>query len=385
MVFAGEFFGRRVLVTGHTGFKGSWLCEWLLSLGAEVGGLGLKPGTDPALFTQLGLATRLKHFVADVRNASTTTQIVDTFCPEFVFHLAAQPLVRKSYADPVETYATNVMGTVNLLEAIRQSHRPCIVVVITTDKCYENREWVHGYREEDPLGGYDPYSSSKGAAELVVSAYRRSFFSAADCGVRLASARAGNVLGGGDWAADRIVPDCVRSLRLAQPVPVRNKRATRPWQHVLEPLGGYLWLAAKLAAERRDSRSEGPSLAGAYNFGPPLEANRTVLDLVQEVLRHWPGGWIDQTDPSAVHEAGRLNLSTDKAFHLLQWSPAWTFERSVAQTITWYREVLPQPSEAAKITRAQIATYENDAVAEGIAWAMPAPSILTQGGKSIGQ
>lgn len=244
--FAGLYRGKHVLVTGHTGFKGSWLCEWLLALGAEVTGLSLPPPTTPALFDQLGLAPRIHHRLGDVRNLEDVRDAVAKSQPDFIFHLAAQPLVRLSYEQPVETYATNVQGTVHVLEAARLAARPCTVVAITTDKCYENQEWVHSYREVDPLGGYDPYSSSKGAAELVIAAYRRSYFSAPTSPVRLASARAGNVIGGGDWARDRIVPDCIRALQNDAPIIVRNKSATRPWQHVLEPLSGYLWLGARI-------------------------------------------------------------------------------------------------------------------------------------------
>jgi len=247
MAFGNIYKGKRVLLTGHTGFKGAWLAEWLLQLGAELTGYSLPAPTTPALFEQLGHESRLNHVIGDIRDLVALRGVVDRVKPEFVFHLAAQPLVRLSYSQPVETYSTNVMGTVNVLEAVRLAGQRCAVVVVTTDKCYENREWVHSYREEDPMGGYDPYSSSKGAAELVVSAYRRSYFSAPDSLVRLASARAGNVIGGGDWALDRIVPDCIRSLASGATIPVRNKIATRPWQHVLEPLGGYLWLGALLA------------------------------------------------------------------------------------------------------------------------------------------
>jgi len=322
MPFNNAFHGKRVLVTGHTGFKGSWLCEWLLMLGAKVTGYSLPPPTNPALFDQLGLADRLDHRLGDVRDAKAIRMLMDEIQPDFVFHLAAQPLVRFSYAEPVQTYATNVMGTVNLLEAVRIMDRPCVIVAITTDKCYENRESGQSYREDDPLGGHDPYSSSKAAAELVISAYRRSFFSAPDSQVRLASARAGNVMGGGDWAQDRILPDCIRALIRNEPVRIRNKSATRPWQHVLEPLGAYLWLGARLASGERQ-------LATAFNFGPHPAANRPVVDVVKEVLRHWPGQWSDHSDPAAVHEAGLLNLEIEKAQRLLGWQPVWDFATTI--------------------------------------------------------
>ncbi len=360
MSFARAFRGRRVLVTGHTGFKGAWLSEWLLGLGADVCGFALPPVT-PSLFDQLDLANRLRHIEGDIRDPSPIFQAIVEYRPEFVFHLAAQPLVRLSYENPLETYATNIMGTVHLLEAVRQTAQPCTVVAITTDKCYENREWAYSYREDDPMGGYDPYSSSKGAAELVINAYRRSFFSGINSAVRLASARAGNVIGGGDWASDRIMPDCIRALHQGQTIPVRNRASTRPWQHVLEPLSGYLWLGSCL--------SKDPSLASAFNFGPKLASNHTVATLVEEILKYWPGQWTDQSNPDAVHEATLLNLATDKAFHFLNWEPVWDFSQTVDRTVTWYRESLQKPGCEANITRKDIADYEADARSKGLSWA----------------
>jgi CDP-glucose 4,6-dehydratase len=347
-----------VLVTGHTGFKGSWLSEWLLALGAGVGGYSLPPPTDPSLFDALGLAGRMRHASGDVRDLDAIRAVVRDFRPEFVFHLAAQPLVRRSYREPVETYATNVMGTVNILEAIRLEQCPCTILVVTSDKCYENREWMHSYREVDAMGGYDPYSSSKGAAELVVSAYRRSFFSGADSRISLASARAGNVIGGGDWAEDRIIPDCIRHLGGGEPILVRNKFATRPWQHVLEPLGGYLLLASRIDEARiAGDKPALERLCSGFNFGPLLTSNRSVGDLVGEVLRHWPGDWIDASLPNQPHEASLLNLSVDKAYHMLGWRPAWDFETCVKETVEWYREVACRPDAVGGLTRDQIAAY----------------------------
>jgi CDP-glucose 4,6-dehydratase len=362
---ANAYRGKRVLVTGHTGFKGSWLCEWLLSLGANVAGYALDPQPHEVLYSQLGLEKRLaEDHRGDLADRAALTKIVADFAPEIVLHLAAQPLVRLSYDIPVETFATNVLGTAHLLDAVRLANRPCVVVAVTTDKCYENREWLHAYREEDAMGGHDPYSASKGAAELVISSYRRSFFPPSGP-VKLASARAGNVIGGGDWALDRIVPDCFRSLRRGEPIPVRNKIATRPWQHVLEPLSGYLWLAASLANETRPAED----LASGFNFGPNLASNRTVAQLVAELLKHADGQWTDASDPNARHEASKLNLATDKAFHLLEWKPVWSFEETIAKTADWYlgetRGNLP-----AEITCQQIADYQSTAAARGLCWAV---------------
>ena len=367
-MFAGVFQNKTVWLSGHTGFKGAWLAEWLLALGARVHGYALEPSPQPALFDELGLAARMEHEVGDVREAAAVRQSIATAQPDFVFHLAAQPLVRLSYAQPVESYATNVMGTVHVLDALRLLQKPCAAVFITTDKCYENREWVHGYREEDRLGGHDPYSSSKAAAEIAIGSFRRSFFK--NHPVKIASARAGNVIGGGDWAAERIVPDCIRALQQGQPIAVRNRHATRPWQHVLEPLSGYLWLAARLA------QVPGPQFCSAFNFGPDHEANRTVAELVLEVLKHWPGSWEDCTDPLAPHEAALLQLTTDKARALLGWKPVWSFSEAVAATVRWYRTVnkagAPGGSSAPArpVVQRQIADYSAAATAKGLPWAV---------------
>ena len=345
--------GKRVFVTGHTGFKGSWLCEMLLATGAEVYGFALKPPTKPALFSQLKLAKRVKsHEIGDVRNLAALTAAVRAARPDFVFHLAAQPLVRLSYKEPVETFETNVMGTVNLLEAVRRcAGKQCSVVCVTTDKCYENRETTRPYREDDPMGGYDPYSCSKGCDELVVASYRRSFFNGPESSVWLASARAGNVVGGGDWALDRIVPDCMRALDRGEKIAVRNKTSTRPWQHVLEPLSGYLTLGAALAV-----RQDYEKVAGGFNFGPDPKANRTVKDLVVEILKHRKGGWVDRCDPKSVHEAGLLNLDIRKAKKVLGWKPRWNFEETVAKTVEWY-EAVRAGKKAGEVTRRQIEAY----------------------------
>lgn len=324
--------GKRVFVTGHTGFKGSWLCEWLLALGAEVYGFSKDIPTRPALFSQLRLSRRIKiDLRGDIRDCAAVTAAVEFVKPDFVFHLAAQPLVRLSYEHPVETFDTNVMGTVHVLEALRSLKNACSAVMITTDKCYENRETKRPYREDDPVGGYDPYSCSKGCDELVISSYRRSFFNSPDSPVWIASARAGNVIGGGDWAKDRIVPDCMRALDRGETIAVRNKTSTRPWQHVLEPLSGYLTLGAALATRRNYEQ-----VAGGFNFGPDPAANRTVKDLVTELLKHTKGSWVDRSDPKAVHEAGLLNLDIRKAAKVLKWKPTWNFEETIAKVAEWY-------------------------------------------------
>jgi CDP-glucose 4,6-dehydratase len=349
-MFENNFAGKTVWLTGGTGFKGSWLAEWLHMMGAKVCVFSLPPPTEPALFDQLGLASRVDWQERDIRDASAVRRSLLDSQPDFVFHLAAQPLVRLSYTEPIETFQTNLLGTIHVLEALRHLEKLCAAVMVTTDKCYENREWLHGYREEDPLGGHDPYSSSKAACEIAISSWRRSFFQ--NHPVKIASARAGNVIGGGDWATDRIVPDCIRSLKNSKAISVRNKTATRPWQHVLEPLSGYLLLAATLAADKFAAGK----LDSAFNFGPHLSANRTVADVVSEALKHWPGEWIDQSDPNAPHEAGKLNLTTEKAFHLLDWQPRWNFETAVQKTVEWYR-AMHEGSDPVQLTQRQIKEY----------------------------
>jgi CDP-glucose 4,6-dehydratase len=365
-MFASFYQDKRVFLTGHTGFKGSWLAEWLLMLGAEVHGYALDPQPHETLYDQLNLSNRIASDTrADLSDRRSLQQALDKAQPDVVLHLAAQPLVRLSYEIPIETFATNVMGTAHVLDAIREANKPCTVVCITTDKCYENREWLHAYREEDAMGGHDPYSASKGAAELVIASYRRSYFNHSNH-IRLASARAGNVIGGGDWAKDRIIPDCIRALRSEEPIPVRNKIATRPWQHVLEPLSGYLWLAASLA--RSEEPADSPlSLATSFNFGPALTSNRTVAELVQELIKHTGGSWIDASDPNALHEASKLNLAIDKAFHLLGWQPVWDFETTIQQTASWYLgETTGNPST--ELTPIQIQDYLSAASIRHLPW-----------------
>lgn len=354
--------GKRVLVTGHTGFKGSWLTQWLLSMGAEVAGYALDPQAHETLYGELSISDRLSvDCRADLSDRVALNKLVADFAPEIIFHLAAQPLVRLSYEIPVETFATNVLGTVHLLDAVRLAGSSCAVVCVTTDKCYENREWLNAYREEDTMGGHDPYSASKGAAELVISSYRSSFFPHGS-GIRVASARAGNVIGGGDWAKDRIVPDCIRAIRSDTPITVRNKIATRPWQHVLEPLSGYLWLGAQLAS------SSDKCFQSAFNFGPDITSNRTVAELVTELITHTGGQWIDATDPNAPHEASKLNLATDKAFHLLKWQPVWDFEQTLENTADWYLGEKSGQS-ATDLTQSQIIAYQTAAAQKALPWA----------------
>jgi len=331
------YAGKRVLVTGHTGFKGSWLCEWLLGIGTEVHGLALAP-LKPSLFEELDLAKRMKHNIVDIRDAAALTAKIGEIRPDIIFHLAAQALVRASYREPVATFATNVIGTAHVLEAVRQLNLPCTVVVITTDKCYENDGRPRSFKESDPLGGHDPYSASKAAAEIVIASYRDSFFSQGT-DVALASVRAGNVIGGGDWAEDRLVPDCIRALSAGRPVPVRNPIFTRPWQHVLEPLSGYLLLGAKLEGARvKKDAAEIARYAQAFNFGPQPDANRSVQNLVEEVLKHWYGSWEQTVQEKHLKEAPLLSLAIDKAKDVLGWQPRWNFAETVKQTVAWYRE-----------------------------------------------
>ena len=365
--FFNIYQNKKVFLTGHTGFKGSWLAEWLLLLGAEVYGYALEPSSSTSLFCQLGLASRMHHHVADIRDQPLLEKSLLAFQPDFVFHLAAQPLVRYSYANPLETYETNVMGTIHLLEALRKlqhlhhhSRTPIAAVMVTTDKVYRNHGHGTSFHEEDSLGGHDPYSSSKAMDEIVIAAYRDSYFKALSF-IRLASARAGNVIGGGDDAEDRIVPDCVRALKNSELISLRHSYAVRPWQHVLEPLGAYLWLGASLMTD--------PSLAQAFNFGPGPQENYRVLDLVSEFLEHWPGEYRDASDPEAVHEAPLLHLSIDKAASLLGWLPLWGFKETIAQTVKWYRSHHEKLQSDTEMTQHQIASYVATAKKANAPWA----------------
>lgn len=341
--------GRRILVTGHTGFKGSWLAFWLTQLGAEVYGLSKDVPTEPSHFKLLKLDELIHHELVDLRDEQRVLQTFDRIRPEFVFHLAAQATVRRSYSDPKETFDTNVGGAVNLLEAIRAIDCVRVLVFITSDKCYRNIETTRGYREDDSLGGVDPYSCSKASAEHVFSAYHHSFFAHREH-LGSATTRAGNVIGGGDWAADRIVPDCIRSLRAGSPIRIRSPYATRPWQHVLEPLSGYLMLGARLLTEPQ-------GFSGPWNFGPSSTASQPVERVVQKAIQVWGAGDYEVTDQSPhLHESTLLHLDSTKAMDHLQWHVRWDFDEMLQQTVGWYKS-WSSGVDVRTLTASQIAHY----------------------------
>jgi CDP-glucose 4,6-dehydratase len=326
------FQNRSVFVTGHTGFKGSWLSIWLSQMGAKVTGFSLAPETEPNLFDSAAIEQKVASHIGDVRNFEALKNALATSNPDLIIHMAAQPLVRRSYREPVETMETNFNGTLNLLEAVRLRNKPCAVVVVTTDKCYRNEEQVWGYREHDPLGGDDPYSASKAAAEILVHSYRQSFFSA-DNQIRLASVRGGNVIGGGDWSEDRILPDLVRALNRGDSLEVRSPKAIRPWQHVLELLRGYLLVAARLLT------SDDRKWCSTWNFGPLPGQDVPVGELVDQFCNIWgDGSWIDASRPNQLHEANILRLAIDKSVSELGWRPTWTVHEAVERTALWYRD-----------------------------------------------
>lgn len=334
-IFNKFYKGKRVLITGHTGFKGSWLAIWLHELGAEVIGVGLDPFTERDNFVLSGVGSKIKADLrGDIRNGELMKEIFQKYQPEIVFHLAAQPLVRLSYDIPIETYAINVMGTINILEAIRVTTSVKLGIMITTDKCYENKEQIWGYRENEPMGGYDPYSSSKGAAEIAIASWRQSFFNPSQYskhGKSIASVRAGNVIGGGDWALDRIIPDCIKALEVGKFIEVRNRKAIRPWQHVLEPLSGYMLLACKMW-------DEPTKYCEGWNFGPRAESVADVWDVASKVIENYGLGSLkDTSDPNTLHEATLLMLDISKAKYLLDWQPHMDINQTVVMTVDWYK------------------------------------------------
>jgi CDP-glucose 4,6-dehydratase len=354
----GDFWGgRKVFITGHTGFKGSWLCLWLHSMKANITGYALKPPTTPSLFEICKIDKIINSFIADIRYVNKLKEAMTLAGPEIVIHMAAQSLVKESYDNPKETFDVNVIGTVNLFEAIRSCKTVKVVIIITSDKCYENREWIWGYRENDPLGGYDPYSSSKACSEMVTSAYRNSFFNPKNYnlhGIAICSARAGNVIGGGDWAADRVVPDCVKALQTGRKIKIRNPHAVRPWQHVLEPLCGYLMLAEKLFAE-------GPGYSNGWNFGPDDNNIRTVEYLVKTICEKWgPSASYETQKGEYPHEAQILKLDCSMAKSKLGWIPKWNLEETVDRIVSWtknyvsrkdmFKECLGQIEDYSKTT-----------------------------------
>lgn len=365
MFFGGFFQDKRVLVTGHTGFKGTWLTTWLLKLGANVCGISDKILTTPSMFEQLGLAERIEHHFCDITDLATTTAIIEAFKPDVVFHLAAQAIVSMSYEDPVTTIRTNVLGTTHILEALRSLENPCVGIVITSDKCYENVEWEWGYRESDSLGGKDIYSASKAAAEMVFGAYCRSFYQAENAPIRLASARAGNVIGGGDWSKDRIVVDCIKAWCKNGAVEIRCPESTRPWQHVLEPLSGYLTLAWKLG--------ENQNLHGhSFNFGPLAEQNHTVIQLLKDLSSHCNFGDESNryqiTNQSPFNEASLLKLNCDKALMYLKWHSNLEYAECIKLVGDWYSDNLKN-NDMFKTTVSQLDFYEKRAVERTQLWA----------------
>ncbi|MFT5103840.1 MAG: CDP-glucose 4,6-dehydratase [Candidatus Latescibacterota bacterium] len=364
-MFGSIYQNKKVLVTGHTGFKGGWLTTWLLKLGAKVSGVSNVIPTSPSMFVELGLNERIEHNFCDIRDIAVLKKIMLDFEPDFVFHLAAQAIVSHSYEEPLETISTNVMGTANVLESLRALKNRCVAVIITSDKCYENVEWEWGYKETDSLGGRDIYSGSKGAAEVIFHAYQQSFFSSDNCNVSLASGRAGNVIGGGDWAKDRIVVDCVKNWSEGKTVEIRSPSATRPWQHVLEPLSGYLALGQKLFGDRQ---LQGQS----FNFGPKSEQNRTVLQLLEDLSVYWDFDTLDQafeiTENIPFHEAGLLKLNCDKALFHLKWEGNLYYKECVKLVSEWYFGFYRAEKNMFDVTMEQIGQYELLARERNLVW-----------------
>lgn len=341
--------GARILVTGHTGFKGSWLSLWLSRLGSKVFGFSLPPETEPNNYTVSSVKDAIHgEIFEDIQNLNALKSVVEQFRPEFIFHLAAQPLVRRSYQQPIETFQTNVIGSLNVLESVRASGRPCCLIMVTSDKCYENTGQVWGYRENDHLGGHDPYSASKAAAEIAISSYQRSFFPTDklnEHGVMIATVRAGNVIGGGDWAQDRLIPDAAKALSSGDSVKVRNPLSVRPWQHVLEPLSGYLMLADTMA------KTKSPEYCSSWNFGPLPDDERPVCELMDIFCPYWADGtWESLNESRPPHESAVLRLSIDKAVHELGWKPRWQLGQAVRRTALWYKEYYESSTECMRDT-----------------------------------
>jgi CDP-glucose 4,6-dehydratase len=364
MQISKNFSGKKILVTGNTGFKGSWLSIWLKQLGAKVYGVSFDIPSTPSHFSVTNLSTQIENHKLDIRDADSIAKLVQKIQPDFVFHLAAQALVRPSYDDPLGTITTNAIGTANLLDALRSLDKPVVAIMITSDKAYDNVEWVWGYRETDRVGGKDPYSASKGMAELVIRTYVESFFNSSDSNVRVGITRAGNVIGGGDWAVDRIVPDCMNAWSLNQIVDIRSPQSTRPWQHVLEPLSGYLALAAELAVENKFHGE-------AYNFGPSSNQNYPVSELIDEMAKYWDHvRWNDvSVAQSHVHEAGLLKLNCDKALYDLDWRPSMQFSDTVKMTVEWYKYYYQNSNQSMyDFTISQIDEYTKIAKSQDISW-----------------
>lgn len=366
-LFNNIYKDKKVLVTGHTGFKGSWLTQWLINLGADVCGYSLNPPTEINLFNELKVEQEINHNISDIRDYDSLSKVLNNFKPEIVFHLAAQSLVRESYLTPIDTFQTNVIGTANVLEAIRHCDSVKVGVIITTDKCYENKEWVYGYRENDPMGGYDPYSASKGCAELVTSSYRNSFFNVDKFGishnVSIASTRAGNVIGGGDWAVDRLVPDCIDALTKNKTIFIRNPISTRPWQHVLEPLSGYLCLAAKMF-------EDGKKYSESWNFGPKDEDVLTVEELVNYMINFWGDGNYKVISDNIYHEAKLLKLDISKAFFKLKWKPVYRASDAIKKSVEWYKSFYQDNQYIKSLTISQINDYINKSKELNIEWSV---------------
>jgi CDP-glucose 4,6-dehydratase len=364
-MFDNIYKNKKVLITGNTGFKGSWLTSWLLRLGAKVYGISKDIPTKPSMFEELNLEKRIEHYNKDIRDLESVKKTIDEIRPDFLFHLAAQPLVSVSYTNPVETVSTNVLGTTNILEALRTVNDKCIGIIITSDKCYDNVEWVWGYKETDILGGKDIYSGSKGAAELIIKSYCHSFFNKSDSNVKIVSTRAGNVIGGGDWAKDRIVPDCICSWINNEIVEIRSPNATRPWQHVLEPLSGYLILGAQLY--------KGNVLNGdSFNFGPLSQYSKTVKMLIEDLSKYWNNNTAQAykiTGNIKFHEAGLLKLNCDKALSRLKWMPALGYDKLIEFTSSWYLKFYKGQYDMFAFTLSQIEEYERIAFDKEIKWA----------------